>query len=537
MHVDAGYAIVDTVCGDTFVKTCKMKKLVPFAIVAAGCVPSVSAAADVITELPAGRGVDYYADLRNEDNLYGFMGDYHSVHKIVFTEDGKVYIPNLLMRNTMPAYVEGVLDEAAGVVTVAAGQAVYVSPNISDVARLYMLDKSGVAGDVATKQFHAEPLRFKMGDDGALTLISSEEFPMFGIASESDPGVVYGIGADLRFVTTASVADKIKYYELKYVNDGNETSYSTTISGYTEGDDEWFKGFDPRYPDAWIKGTYVGEELRAASFQVVSFSMSDIPTIMAASTREIGESGSYEYTHYNFMPIAADRGAGTFSACKDGMFMTNVCTWGGDTPEVYQVYRDVSLSEIQLEASVPSDPLFLNYVANATSDGETEFKFRPGATGVGGDALLKDAMSLRYYVNGEPYVFRKSLYTRQQWDMELIPYTYQDNGAFVGHSDGETHYVYFLDLPADLKTIGVEVVYTMGGETNVSRRLVYDVVTGRTDYAGLADVAAGARDVESVEMFDLTGRRLSEVDAHKGVVIKRVRYSDGTMETVKEIVR
>ena len=508
-------------------------------MVMAACWPQVSVAADaagIIMTPPEGKGVEYYADLRSEDNFYGFMGDYHSVHKIVFTEDGKVYLPNLLMRNTMPTYVEGVLDEAAGVVTVAAGQAVYESPNMGDVTRLYMLDKSGVAGDAATKQFYTEPLKFKMGDDGTLTLMASEEFPMFGIASEGDPSVVYGVGVDLRFVTTASVADKIKYYELKYVNDGNEMSYSTTVSGYSEGDDEWFKGFDPRYPDAWVKGTYVGDELRAASFQVVSYSMSDIPTVMAASKREIGESGDYVYTHYNFMPISADRGAGKFSACKDGMFMTNVCTWGGDTPEVYQVYRDVSLSEMQLEASVPSDPVFMNYEANATGAGETEFKFCPRAKGVDGNGLLKDAMSLRYYVNGEPYVFRKSVYTRQKSDMELIPYTYQDNGAFVGHSDGETHYVYFRELPADLKTIGVEVVYTMGGETNVSRRLVYDVVTGKADYAGLTDVAAGGREVESVELFDLTGRRISEGDAN-GVVIKRVRYCDGTSEIVKEVVR
>ena len=76
----------------------------------------------------------------------------------------------------------------------------------------------------------------------------------------------------------------------------------------------------------------------------------------------------------------------------------------------------------------------------------------------------------------------------------------------------------------------------MGGETNVSRRLVYDVVTGKADYAGLTDVAAGGREVESVELFDLTGRRISEGDAN-GVVIKRVRYCDGTSEIVKEVVR
>lgn len=516
-----------------------MKRFLPFAVVLAACVPQVSVGAsadDIITTPPSGRSVEYYADFRNEDNVYGFMGDYHSVHKLVFTDDGKVYLPNLLMRNTMPAYVVGSLDEATSIVTVAAGQVVYVSPNIADVTRLYMLDKSGHAGDVDAKTFYTEPLRFSMAADGTLTLLTSEEFPMFGIASDKSPGEVYGIGAELQFTSVESVADKMKYYEFKYVNDSDEKSYSVTISGYTSGDNVWLKGFDPRYPGAWIKGTYVGEELRAASFQVVNYSMQDIPTVMSASMREINDQGGYDYTHYNYMPITADREAGTFSACNDGMFMTNVCTWGGDVPEVYQVYKKLSLNEMHLAAATPVDPVFKNYEANATSAGETEFKFLARAIGLDGEPLLKDAMALRYYINGEPYVFRKNVYTRQKEDMEVIPYNYSDNGAFVEHSDGETHYVYFSDLPADLKTIGVEVIYTMDGKTNVSRRLVYNVVNGMTDYiSGIEGISAGCTDIDSVELFDLSGRRVSE--ASKGVVIKRVRYSDGTVETVKEIVK
>lgn len=516
-----------------------MNKLLLFAMVTAVVWPSKADAvtsADVIDTPPEGRAVEYYADFRNYDDMYGFMGDYHSEQTIVFTDDGKVYIPNLLMRRTMQSYVEGTLDEATSIITVPAGQMVYVSPNISDVTRLYMLDAGGYAGDVDSKEYFTEPLRFQMDADGTLTLLTSEEFPMFGIASDESPEVVYGNGTDLRFIPVETLADKMQYYSYSYVNDADEQTYTTTISGYTSGDDVWFKGLNPHYPGAWVKATFVGDELRAASFQVASFNSSDVPIVMAASKREINGSGEYEYTHYNYLPIAADKDAGTFTACNDDMFMTNIGTWGGDAVEVYQVYKNLNLAPATVDVAVPEDPVFDGYDPSATSV-ETELKFLAYAKSTNGDDLLPDNLAFRYYVNGEPYVFRKDVYKRLGSDMEVIPWGYNDNNTFMTNSDGIKRYVYFLnaDLPAEVSSIGVEVIYTVDGVSHTSRRLVYDVATGKDDYLSGIDAAVSEHgEVESVTYFDLMGRPVGS--GFEGVAVKIVRYDNGTAEIEKTVL-
>lgn len=85
-----------------------MKSFLQFAIIAATAVPSASvlcAQESVITTPPAGREVECYADFRSFQNVFDFVWDSHSTAKIVYTDDGKAYIPNVLMRNTMANYV------------------------------------------------------------------------------------------------------------------------------------------------------------------------------------------------------------------------------------------------------------------------------------------------------------------------------------------------------------------------------------------------------------------------------------------------
>lgn len=514
-----------------------MKKIFRMFVMLAAAVPvwtSAIAADEVITTPPAGREVECYADFLNQDNVYGFMGDYHSLAKIVYTDDGKAYIPNVLMRNTMKGYVVGTVDETAKTVTVEAGQVVYVSPNIADVSRLYMLNGSAVAGDVDTGKYFTEPLVFDMADDGTLTLRQTDAYPMFGIAGEGGVDVVYAIGANLQFVPVETTTSLLKYYNLHYTANNSGNDYDATITSYKSGDDVWFKGFDPRYPDAWIKATWVGEELRAGSFQVLLISNSEIPTVMAASKLETGDDGSETYVHYNFLPIVYDKTADTYTACKDdGMLLTNLTSYDETTAEVYQVYSNITISPLEVSTAIPVNPVFDGYDPTATSK-ETELKFYAYARGTNGETLLKDALALRYYVNDEVYVFHKADYTRLDADMELIPFTFNDNNTFIVGSDGEKHYTYFLNaaLPGEVKTIGVEVLYTVDGVTTTSERLVYDVATGKADYvSGLQQVADGRGEAVAESWFDVSGRAVS-ADA-RGLLIKVVRYADGHTETVK----
>lgn len=513
-----------------------MKKLLHLVLTVAAAAPAwmqASAADEVISTPPAGREVECYADFLNYDDVYGFMGDYHSTHKIVYADGGKVYLPNVLMRNTMPGYVVGELDEAAKTVTVAAGQVVYVSPNIADESRLYMLNAAGLAGDQATGTYFTQPLVFDVAADGTLSLRSSDAFPMFGVASDQGVEVVYALGSGLKFVPVEPTEALTKYFNLNYTDDKDDKVYNVTISGYEQGNDVWFKGMDPRYPNAWIKSTWVDDELRAGSFQVQYVSSTENPTVMAASKREMGSEGTYVYTHYNYLPIAYDKATGIYTCCMDdGMFLTNLISYDESTADVYQAYRNLTVSPAEVGVGTPKNPVFDGYDPTATSI-ETEFKFYAYAESTSGETLLKDALGLRYFVNDEVYVFRKADYRRLDSDMEVIPFTYNDNNTFIVGSDGNKHYTYFLNtaLPAEVKTMGVEVVYTVGGVSTTSERLTYDVATGKVDYAGLQQVTADRGEAVAESWFDASGRAVS-ADA-KGVLIKVVRYGNGEQEVTK----
>jgi len=496
-----------------------------------------SAAEEIITTPPEGREVEVYADFRSEENVYGFVWDFHSIQKVVYAADGKVYIPNVLMRNTMPGYLVGVLNESDKTVTVDAGQLIFKFPNIETDARVYMLNGAGLAGNVDTGTYNSEPLVFDVAENGTLTLRTPEDYPMFGIAGSDAVDAVYAVGANLQFVPVELSASLIKHYKLTYIYDNDETEYSVAMSGYADGDNVWFKGFNPRYPNAWMRATWVDGELIAPSFQLLNMSSTELPTVMAASSREMNASGEYEYTHAYAFKIDCDKAADSYSAFVDnGMYLTNLTSYDDQTADVWQAYRKMRVSPVEIASAVPANPVFDGYDPTATSK-ETEFKFYAYAKDRDGDELLKDALALRYYVNGEVYVFRKAVYTKLPSDMELIPFTYADNSAFLLSSDGNKHYTYFLntELPADLKTIGVEVVYTVDGVTTVSDRLVYDVATGTTSYAGLTEVAADKGEAVEVGYYDICGRPTTK-DA-TGVVVKVVRYANGETETTKVVLK
>lgn len=515
-----------------------MKKLLLAFFSLASILPC-SAQDEVITNPPAGNEVEVYADFRSEEYVFDFVWDYHSVQKIVYAADGKVYIPNVLLRNTMPGYVVGTLDETAKTVTVEAGQPVYKFPNIDTVVRLYMLNGSASAGNTATNTFNSEPLVFDVADNGILTLRASEAYPMFGVVDESSVDVSYGIGADLKFTPVDLSANSMRYYSMTYINDSDDEEYTATITGYADGNDVWFKGFNPRYPNAWMKATWVDDQLRAASFQLLNMTKTEIPTVMAAGKREMNDNFEYEYGYSTAFVIDCDKQADTYSAFTEaGWFLCNLTSYDEETAEPYQMYRNIHISPIKVDPAVPENPVFDGFDSEATSK-ETELKFHFYAKDTEGENLLKDAIAFRYYVNGEPYTFKNSVYTSLPYDMETVPYTYQDGSTFLASGDGTKFYTYFLnsELPADLKTIGVEAIYTIDGVTNTSEVLVYNVKTGKTEYAtsGIADINADLGEPVSVEYYDVTGRQIAP--SAKGIAIKAERFANGHVRTSKVVIK
>lgn len=455
-----------------------------------------AATSDIITAAPEGKTVEYFADFDNFDNVFGFMGDYHSVQKIIFTDDDKVYFPNLLLRRTMNAYVVGTYNRADEIITIEPGQLVFLFPNVKIPVGLYTLDSEGNAGPTATT-FYDNPLVFDVSDDGTLTLRSSVEFPMFGLCNANASNEVYQNAMNLRFIPVDHVKD-VARYNYNYVY-GNETSAtSTTAQSYRESDQVmWIKGFVPKYPDRWVKVEHANGVYKAASFQVMDYFSTEDPIVFAATD---GTDLLY------YLPMSVDEATGTITAGFDDVTVCTATPDGNGSFEPLIIYSRMSLTPADFASSKPAAPSFVSY--SKMSSGEVEFIFSALPLDTEGNQLMSDCVYFRMFVDGKPYTFTPAGYQWITEEKHLVDYNFNDYNFFSkGGPNNERRYVYFQDLTAATKTVGVEVVYVLDGVESVSDRLTYDIASGKAELSGITAIADDTLAGEAV-YYDLQGMRV-----------------------------
>lgn len=436
-------------------------------------------ALDIISTVPNGEKVSYYADFQNFDNTFGFMGDYHSTQTLTFTSDGTVYIPNLLLRRTMPSFVKGIYDRAASTITVEAGQCVFVFPNENIPVALYALDSNGNAGPSAN-EFYDEPLVFDVAADGVLTLRASDRFPMFGLCNATVSDEVYQNARELSFTPTAAIDSKTVHYKYSYIYGSESEPTVTSASSYTDAmGNVWVKGLDPKYPESWIKIEKDGTGYSMPSFQTVYYFSTEDPIVFVAMRGD---------DVMNKLPFDIDPATMTIMSSDNTLCAGNITPDNGGSYEIYQTYRNICLEPAQFQTVKPQHPQFISY-SPANSSGETEFIISAYPHDISGGMLLQDRLSFRIFVDGRPYTFTPADYRWISQPMTLVPYTYHNYNFFSqGGNDKERRYIYFNALPLNVATIGVELVYELDGFTTVSDRLTYDIPTGEASVAGINDV-------------------------------------------------
>lgn len=473
----------------------KIKKIFSTIIaLAAAAIPA--AAADIISDTPAGESIEYYADLQNFDNTFGFMGEYHTTQTIVFADDGSVYFPNLLMSRTMPAYVKGTYDREAKTITVQPGQWVFYFPNVDIHVGLFSLDDSGYAGPSET-EFYKTPMVFDVADDGVISLRASEDMPMFGLCNTKNSTEVYANAKDLRFIPVKNVADKMVHFTSTYTLDN--TTATTTASGYREGEDIiWVQGLVPKYPTSWVRIERSGDDFMIKSFQVMMYFSSEDPVVSAALDKD--NNAMFQ------MIVEVDNETLEMNIGNSNLSLSNITPDNNGSFELYQKYGNIHLVAGDFEAIKPAAPEFRSYSA-PNSSGETEFIFDSYPVDIEGNILVSSRLYFRMYIDGMPYKFTTAEYVRLDEDMDLVPYNFNNYSYFsIGGDDKQRRYVYLQRLPSDTRTIGVETVYMLDDNEQTSDRLVYDIATGK------ADVVLGIEDVkpdhnEPVVYYDMQGVR------------------------------
>jgi hypothetical protein len=143
--------------------------------------------------------------------------------------------------------------------------------------------------------------------------------------------------------------------------------------------------------------------------------------------------------------------------------------------EPYVALASNNLVKIIDKVATPATPSVANFLAYTTENGYAGVSLQIPVCDVDGNPILASKLSYTIYTDVEkdiqPLVIHAEDESLQNPDMTVIPYTYTDNYniEYGGYA------VYWYSETKTLNRIGVQTIYTGGGEEKVSEISWYDI--------------------------------------------------------------
>lgn len=477
---------------------------------------------DVIFTAPEGTKRTYYLDMLTHDPAVGYIGDYHSTVKLTFCDNGEVYMPNVVYRNSIKGLLKGHLNNTHDTISFNNKHIVGWGVNKK---KYYYLRACNADGTLLQSD------EFKFAIDKASGRISSVGDSLYlALYFGDDITEYYGIAGKFNYLPQESIDNELESYNFNYTKtDDEETVLTTKAKGYFEGNNFFIKGMNPKYPDAWMKGTLTNEgSVKFLSRQMAYIMKNDDPIVMLAIT----ELDPTKYVIKEGFELKYDEEHQTMTGLNEGdIVMANVKLNEDETTEIYQRYNNLSLTINPLNPATPKNPEFYSFSAD-----DKEFTFILPSEGTNGEILDTDFMTFRLFMDGEPYTFTKATYPdlKSEDDLLDIPFAFHDYNH-IYKSDFK-RYIYFNEIPQETETLGVEVKYTVKGVSHQSMRLVYNIKTNTYSYieseveTGI-DMVQDSKEATQTVYYDLAGHKITE--NNRGVCIKITHYSDGSRKVEK----
>ena len=292
----------------------------------------------------------------------------------------------------------------------------------------------------------------------------------------------------------------------------------------------YLQGLCKQLPYAWIEG------IRDASDGEITF----------ASGQYYGEMKTPYGMGYDFYFAAANyptsnptwlnEATFTYNTTTGEYASRNLLTLNSSATQInpYEFYAGAKLTKIADVAATPATPSVTDYTPymvnpNDPTDGYGLLQLNIPVESDAHAPLLTDKLYYQLYIeqNGVQslYTFRNTLYRDVKEDMTQVPYNYADYDFYLGGTA-----VYFYDDLKDVKKFGVQSIYTGGNEQHESPISWFDV---DADVDGIDAAPARQAQPVSESYTDLQGRPVTANG--KGLLLKSVRMSDGTVKTVKVI--
>lgn len=328
-----------------------------------------------------------------------------------------------------------------------------------------------------------------------------------------DPVVYMPVEVPANLQTTEYL---LKATSVQFNYDGSmagQNPVSWTVKVGFDNNDVYIQGLTQMLPDTWVKGTL--DKDGDVTFEKGQF--------FGKAIRNVFLMGLY-FNEPSNLVLDYDAAAGVFSAGSYYLLISASPT----EVQPYDYLTGVTITKIQDKAAKPKTPTIVEYRAYNNAEGYGTIDISIPMESVDGDGLLSDKLSYVLYLDNEqePYVFTTNRYQSLDANMTEIPYLYSDGFDFMpGQGNPLYRTVFTYEDWMGAKKIGVQSIYRGGNETTKS-----DIAWFDTETVGISSTMAKPF---SEHFTDLQGRAIN--NAYKGIAIKYVRMSDGTVKTAKVI--
>ena len=270
----------------------------------------------------------------------------------------------------------------------------------------------------------------------------------------------------------------------------------------------YIQGVYEMLPDAWIKGT-VDED-------VVTF----------AKNQYLGKAAIYKVFFTGLLTNAMSDAEFQLS---DGQLSSGSYYVAINSSKTslapFAVYAGITISKLEVVAATPATPSIEYYQPYSAAEGYAMLNINIPAKDVDGKAISAEHLGYSLYTqkgtDQKIYTFKKSMYQNLPSDEStVIPYLFDDNYDFRARGVQ----VFINEDFGVYDKIGVQSVYTVNEDIRRS-----EISWFAMDTRGIS--APAGQDVAGESYFDMQGRKAQA--SSKGLLVKQVRTSDGSVKTMK----
>lgn len=522
-----------------------MKKTLLSVCLAALSLTSVSAQDEKpITEKPKGEVVNLY---RTSEGYYAFFGNAkpYKAHgewsRMVFAEDGAVWLENPISSLYSKTWIKGYRAQG-DTIAFDLPQVIYEETfdGVTSKGKLYKMiaeetDKYGTY----VKDEDSQTLKY-LWKDGKLTLCKDMACGMCTpTGGWSGFGENYFEGINIENNTTKPSENAKVYDGLMLYLDLNDQAQQWPVKYAIDGDDVYLGNLSTNLKGYWIKGTMKNNEVTFPSTSLVGIDTTTVCYAYASrvdySTAYTAYGDPYDSTFVVNEPLVFtyDPAANTLnSKQKMGIHQSDGVREPLKSTDIFDVYRVPLISPWVEKPNSPLPPKFsavMPWITDMTPN-YSGVEFLLSYYSVDGNYLDPTKLYYSFYIDGEMVTFTPEEYLNVTKEMDLVPYTFDDDYQFYKVSDN-TRRLYYYHQPKE--KIGLEALYV---DEVDGKPVTYS--SGVSEYyfdpTGINNTTIEEGNVESITFTDLSGRQI--LRPGKGVYIRTITMKDGTKQS-KKVVR